>query len=50
VFLEVRASNSRAISFYQDLGFVATGKRKDYYQAPPEAAVLMEKRLKKSTD
>lgn len=30
-FLEVRASNTPAIYFYQGLGFVECGKRKNYY-------------------
>lgn len=29
--LEVRVSNDRAIGLYQKLGFVVTGKRKNYY-------------------
>ena len=45
VFLEVRASNSAALSFYEHHGFVRTGERPDYYQNPPEAAVLMVRKL-----
>lgn len=30
-FLEVRVSNSTAIHFYQSLGFIECGKRKNYY-------------------
>ena len=50
VFLEVRESNAGAISFYQALGFRAIGKRKDYYQVPPEAASVLELWLRESTD
>jgi [ribosomal protein S18]-alanine N-acetyltransferase len=50
VFLEVRESNAGAIAFYKRLGFRAVGARKDYYQAPSEAAVVMELWLGKSTD
>jgi ribosomal-protein-alanine N-acetyltransferase len=50
VFLEVRESNARAIAFYGGLGFLAVGARKDYYQAPNEAASVMELWLRKSTD
>jgi len=50
VFLEVRESNSGAIAFYTGLGFRAVGVRKDYYQAPREAATVMELWLSKSTE
>jgi ribosomal-protein-alanine N-acetyltransferase len=39
--LEVRASNQAALGFYRRLGFVETGRRPCYYQAPAEDAVLM---------
>jgi [ribosomal protein S18]-alanine N-acetyltransferase len=42
VYLEVRASNAPAITFYQKLLFTITGKRPSYYQYPTESAVLME--------
>jgi ribosomal-protein-alanine acetyltransferase len=45
VFLEVRESNSAALSFYESLGFVRTGRRPAYYQNPAEAAVLMVRKL-----
>ena len=50
VFLEVRESNTGAIGFYEHLGFRTVGKRKDYYQGPPEAALVMELRLGKFTE
>jgi len=50
VFLEVRESNRGAIAFYEELGFRAVGTRRDYYQAPSEAATVMEAWLRESTD
>lgn len=44
VFLEVRESNSTAIALYSTLGFLATGRRKDYYSEPREDALVMERR------
>lgn len=45
VYLEVRASNSAAISFYKKHLFRGTGARPAYYQAPVEDALLMERVL-----
>jgi ribosomal-protein-alanine acetyltransferase len=45
VYLEVRESNTGAISFYGKHGFVKTGLRRGYYRAPDEGAVTMEKKL-----
>jgi [ribosomal protein S18]-alanine N-acetyltransferase len=45
VYLEVRESNTRAISFYERHGFSRSGRRKGYYRAPDEAAVTMERKL-----
>ncbi len=42
VFLEVRAKNTGAISFYEAMGFAPFGMRKGYYKAPPDDAVLMK--------
>jgi ribosomal-protein-alanine N-acetyltransferase len=39
--LEVRASNQVAIDFYLNHGFAQVGRRKDYYTAPKEDAILM---------
>jgi [ribosomal protein S18]-alanine N-acetyltransferase len=50
VFLEVRESNAGALAFYERIGFRVVGTRKDYYQAPAEAATVMELWLQKSTD
>jgi tRNA threonylcarbamoyl adenosine modification protein YeaZ/ribosomal-protein-alanine acetyltransferase len=41
VILEVRASNQPALGLYRQLGFVETGRRPRYYQAPADDAVLM---------
>ena len=41
VILEVRASNEPALRLYRRLGFVETGRRPRYYQAPEDDAVLM---------
>ena len=41
VFLEVRASNEAAQRLYLSRGFELCGKRKGYYKAPVEDAVLM---------
>lgn len=39
--LEVRASNAPAIALYQKHGFAVVGRRKNYYDAPREDAILM---------
>ena len=41
VFLEVRESNTPAVSLYESLGFERIGVRKGYYQKPKEDAVIM---------
>ncbi|HKZ17056.1 MAG TPA: ribosomal-protein-alanine N-acetyltransferase, partial [Geobacteraceae bacterium] len=41
VSLEVRPSNTVAITLYRDLGFIVTGRRKAYYENG-EDALLME--------
>ena len=41
VTLEVRASNEPAIRLYDSFSFVPVGRRKGYYDAPKEDAVLM---------
>ena len=43
VMLEVRESNTAAISLYQSLGFEKVGLRMNYYERPVENAVLMTK-------
>ena len=44
--LEVRESNTPAIALYSKHGFHPVGKRKNYYDAPKEDAVLMTCYLK----
>ena len=44
--LEVRESNAPAIALYAKHGFHPLGKRKNYYDAPKEDAVLMTCYLK----
>lgn len=41
LMLEVRSSNGPAIALYEKHGFQAVGRRKNYYDAPKEDAVLM---------
>jgi ribosomal-protein-alanine N-acetyltransferase len=41
VHLEVRASNDAARRLYARAGFVESGRRRAYYQAPREDAILM---------
>jgi [ribosomal protein S18]-alanine N-acetyltransferase len=40
-FLEVRASNSVALKFYERYGFQTTGRRQRYYVAPVDDALLL---------
>ena len=41
ITLEVRESNSNAISLYEKCGFQKVGQRKDFYEKPKENAILM---------
>ena len=43
VSLEVRESNAAAISLYKKFGFEITGRRKRFYKAPTEDALVMVK-------
>lgn len=45
VSLEVRVSNSKAISLYEKNGFKTEGRRKDFYRNPKEDALIMTKRF-----
>lgn len=45
IFLEVRASNMGAQTFYRQRGFIETGIRKNYYAEDNEDAILMTRRL-----
>lgn len=46
IWLDVRASNHPALSFYYKFGFYADGARKNFYSEPTEDAVLMRLELK----
>ena len=39
--LEVRASNTAALSLYRKLGYAQVGRRRNYYDHPKEDAILM---------
>ncbi len=41
--LEVRASNTPAISLYKSMDFSEVGRRKNYYRAPREDALILRK-------
>ena len=45
ISLEVRVSNRNAISLYEKFGFKTEGKRKNFYTAPQEDALIMTKRF-----
>lgn len=45
VFLEVRESNHVAQGIYRDRGFVVVGRRRSYYAAPREDALVMRLRI-----
>ncbi len=42
IWLEVRASNRRAINFYSNRGFIEIQKRKNFYSLPMEDAIVMK--------
>ena len=46
ITLEVRVSNTPAISLYRKVGFVEVGRRKGFYTKPTEDALIMELKLK----
>lgn len=45
LLLEVRVSNTSAISLYKSLGFEQVGKRPRYYNNPREDALILRKEL-----
>jgi ribosomal-protein-alanine acetyltransferase len=44
-WLEVRVSNEAARAMYQAAGFVAAGRRSDYYRQPLEDALVLRREL-----
>ena len=48
--LEVRASNTPAIQFYEKYGFAEAGRRKNYYDDPKEDAILMTLEFEHETE
>jgi ribosomal-protein-alanine N-acetyltransferase len=48
--LEVRVSNTAAISLYEKLGFSQVGRRKNFYENPREDAFIMTKFMKKDCE
>ncbi len=44
-WLEVRESNQPAIAFYRQHGFTVLGRRRAYYRAPMEDALLLGREL-----
>lgn len=45
IFLEVRPSNTAALTMYQNMGYVSSGLRKAYYSDNDEDAIIMTKQL-----
>ena len=50
IWLEVRASNLTAISFYEKHGFIAELTRPNFYSNPVENAVIMRLRISPAED
>jgi [ribosomal protein S18]-alanine N-acetyltransferase len=48
VFLEVRESNASARALYENAGFEESGRRKSYYSAPQEDAILYRRSLRRA--
>ena len=42
LYLEVRESNQAARNLYKSMGFQEVNIRPEYYQSPPEAAIVMK--------
>jgi len=49
VWLEVRESNHPAIAFYQRHSFTVLGRRRTYYQLPPEDALILGREVDPSS-
>ena len=50
VFLEVRESNHAARNLYEKWAFAEAGRRKSYYQDPPEDALVLRFSFSRSAD
>ena len=50
VSLEVRETNTAAISLYKKFGYEITGKRKRFYKAPVEDALVMVKSIRRGSE
>ena len=50
VSLEVRESNSAAISLYEKMNYKREGLRKNFYRDPQENAIIMTKRFENNED
>lgn len=48
--LEVRASNQAAVALYEKYGFREAGRRKHYYDAPREDAIIMTLEFEHETE
>ncbi len=46
ISLEVRSRNKAAINLYEGEGFIAEGRRKNFYANPTDDAIIMTKRFK----
>jgi ribosomal-protein-alanine N-acetyltransferase len=42
VYLELRESNRAALNLYKSMGFQEVSRRSNYYNSPPEAAIVMK--------
>ena len=50
LFLEVRPSNQNALRLYRKFGYTVAGRRKNYYLAPREDALIMRLELTHETE
>lgn len=50
LWLRVRASNTRAVKFYETCGFAVRGEFRDYYKNPEEDALIMALELPEEAD